>query len=154
MSYGVNDMRDGVNLSRTQVTRPLIMPTEIVNLPNLTGFLRFGRSLPVVKFVDRYNEGKALAAAFVERMASPVRLTIPAPPKKGLPSLDDLNGNAPKDPATATDRPAPQKDLFTEPAVMPSRQAITYLGVTSGSEERSVTTRSRPDKPWAPARPA
>jgi hypothetical protein len=46
MSYGVNDMRDGVNLSRMQVTRPLVMPTEVTNLPNLVGFLRFGRNLP------------------------------------------------------------------------------------------------------------
>jgi hypothetical protein len=33
MSYGVNDMRDGINLSRMQVTRPLVMFTEVTNLP-------------------------------------------------------------------------------------------------------------------------
>ena len=52
---GVNDMRDGVNLSRMQVTRPLVMHTEVTNLPNLQGFLRFGRNLPVVRFQDSYN---------------------------------------------------------------------------------------------------
>jgi type IV conjugative transfer system coupling protein TraD len=55
MSYGVNDMRDGVNLSRMQVTRPLVMHTEVTNLPNLCGYLRFGRNLPVVRFEDSYN---------------------------------------------------------------------------------------------------
>ena len=55
MSYGVNDMRDGVNLSRMQVTRPLVMHTEVTNLPNLCGYLRFGRNLPVIRFQDRYN---------------------------------------------------------------------------------------------------
>ncbi|MBO9375491.1 type IV secretion system DNA-binding domain-containing protein [Sphingomonas histidinilytica] len=75
MSYGVNDMRDGVNLSRMQVTRPLVMHTEVTNLPNLSGFLRFGRNLPVVRFADQYNEVASLAEPFVERTTPPVRLS-------------------------------------------------------------------------------
>ena len=74
MSYGVNDMRDGVNLSRMQVTRPLVLPTEIGNLPNLHGFLRFGRNLPVVPIRDRYNKRQAIAPGFVERSGPVVRL--------------------------------------------------------------------------------
>lgn len=74
MSYGVNDMRDGVNLSRMQVTRPLVMHTEVTNLPNLSGYLRFGRNLPVVRFTDRFNPLPSLAPAFVERTEPPTRL--------------------------------------------------------------------------------
>jgi type IV conjugative transfer system coupling protein TraD len=76
MSYGVNDMRDGVNLSRMQVTRPLVMHTEVTNLPNLSGFLRFGRDLPVVRFSDRYNEIPSVAPAFIERTQPPIRLSL------------------------------------------------------------------------------
>jgi len=78
MSYGVNDMRDGVNLSRMQVTRPLVLHTEVTNLPNLTGYLRFGRNLPVVRFEDRYNKVLSVTAAFVERLSAPVRLAVVA----------------------------------------------------------------------------
>ncbi|WP_339348557.1 type IV secretion system DNA-binding domain-containing protein [uncultured Sphingomonas sp.] len=74
MSYGVNDMRDGVNLSRMQVTRPLVMHTEVTNLPNLSGYLRFGRNLPVMRFDDRFNPLKNSAAGFVERTAPAIRL--------------------------------------------------------------------------------
>jgi hypothetical protein len=74
MSYGVNDMRDGVNLSRMQVTRPLVMHTEVTNLPNLAGFLRFGRNLPVVRFQDSFNTVPVAGAAFMERSAPPIRL--------------------------------------------------------------------------------
>lgn len=74
MSYGVNDMRDGVNLSRMQVTRPLVLHTEVTNLPNLTGYLRFERNLPVVRFEDRYNDVPSIAAGFEERTDPPVRL--------------------------------------------------------------------------------
>ena len=76
MSYGVNDMRDGVNLSRMQVTRPLVMDTEVNHLPNLSGFLRFGRNLPVVRFTDRFNLLPTVAPAFIERNEPPKRLPI------------------------------------------------------------------------------
>jgi len=75
MSYGVNDMRDGVNLSRMQVTRPLVMHTEVTNLPNLSGFLRFGRNLPVVRFADTFNTVPSIAEGFVERDTPPERDT-------------------------------------------------------------------------------
>ena len=73
MSYGVNDMRDGVNLSRMQVTRPLVMHTEVTNLPNLSGYLRFGRNLPVVRFADTFNTVPTVTEGFVERDTPPVR---------------------------------------------------------------------------------
>lgn len=92
MSYGVNDMRDGVNLSRMQVTRPLVMHTEVTNLPNLAGFLRFGRNLPVVRFTDSYNILPSPQAAFVERLVPPVRLN----PEEEDKSLSKPSGLAPK----------------------------------------------------------
>lgn len=73
MSYGVNDMRDGINLSRMQVTRPLVLHTEVTNLPNLSGFLRFGRNLPVVRFADAFHDLPTVTPAFVERNAPPHR---------------------------------------------------------------------------------
>jgi hypothetical protein len=79
MSYGVNDMRDGVNLSRMQVTRPLVMHTEVTNLPNLCGYLRFGRDLPVVRFQDNYNRVASACGAFEERISPPIRLAIDLP---------------------------------------------------------------------------
>jgi len=98
MSYGVNDMRDGVNLSRMQVTRPLVMHTEVTNLPNLAGYLRFGRSLPVVRFEDRFNKVASIATAFEERTAPPVRLAGDAPEPVSVPPVP------PRSP-----RPAPPK---------------------------------------------
>jgi type IV conjugative transfer system coupling protein TraD len=86
MSYGVNDMRDGVNLSRMQVTRPLVMQTEVTNLPNLSGYLRFGRNLPVVRFKDRLHNLPSIAVAFEERTEAAFRIDLPEPqrPPKAL----------------------------------------------------------------------
>ncbi|EZP79345.1 Conjugal transfer protein TraD [Novosphingobium resinovorum] len=136
MSYGVNDMRDGVNLSRMQVTRPLVMPTEVTNLPNLSGYLRFGRSLPVVRFEDSYNTVASIAEAFEERDTPPVRLAVAtsmlsAPPdhKDPLP-LDGSVCGGWLDPSVAAPLPkepveAPREEEHGEPALsMPGDPSI------------------------------
>jgi hypothetical protein len=119
MSYGVNDMRDGVNLSRMQVTRPLVMHTEVTNLPNLSGYLRFGRNLPVVRFDDRFNTVATVAEGFIERTTPPLRDT------DGKVIIAEIHADAdarqaaeqPRTDAKA-DRPAakpdPEPDLFTQ----------------------------------------
>lgn len=106
MSYGVNDMRDGVNLSRMQVTRPLVMHTEVTNLPNLAGYLRFGRSLPVVRFEDSFNKVASVSAAFEERVAPAIRLDgeLDTPPQ------------SPPVPPTPP-RPAPPKPKSRKPRI-------------------------------------
>jgi hypothetical protein len=57
------------------------MHTEVTNLPNLSGYLRFGRDLPVVRFADRYNDLPSIGEAFTERRRLPHRIApLPAPP--------------------------------------------------------------------------
>ena len=107
MSYGVNDMRDGVNLSRVQVTRPLVMHTEVTNLANLSGYLRFGRDLPVVRFADKYNNVPSISDAFIERKRPPLRFSPPPVP------------SSPSAPASATS-PATRKRIKKQAAQPPT----------------------------------
>ena len=65
-----------VELSVKLATRPLVLDTEVNHLPNLTGFLRFGRNLPVVRFTDRINPRASVVPAFVERSEPPRRLPL------------------------------------------------------------------------------
>lgn len=124
MSYGVNDMRDGVNLSRMQVTRPLVMHTEVTNLPNLCGYLRFGRNLPVVRFEDSYNRMPSIAVAFEERTIPPVRMSMgpvapPETPAEPMPT-------APRS-TTRRRRAVPadtgQELPLSQPATLPTTEA-------------------------------
>jgi len=138
MSYGVNDMRDGVNLSRMQVTRPLVMHTEVTNLPNLSGFLRFGRNLPVVRFDDRFNDIPSTSAAFVERTAPPIRLAsatklikLARAESKVREAIEQeqRQGAAPTPPPSPADAgdpppPAPQPDLFSAEAAPPMAEEV------------------------------
>ncbi|BBD03362.1 MULTISPECIES: type IV secretion system DNA-binding domain-containing protein [Sphingobium] len=140
MSYGVNDMRDGVNLSRMQVTRPLVMHTEVTNLPNLTGFLRFGRDLPVARFCDSYNREPTCFPAFEERTAPAVRLSI-APP-------DDSPSEPPK-PARKRARAAKSTDAGLE-LPLEADHVRDSLPVDMGRSRSLVPAAIIPDAPAAP----
>ncbi|MBO9582066.1 MAG: type IV secretion system DNA-binding domain-containing protein [Sphingobium sp.] len=118
MSYGVNDMRDGVNLSRMQVTRPLVMHTEVNNLPNLVGFLRFGRDLPVIRFEDSYNKLPSVAPAFEERDRPPFRLD-PADPIPPAPPPDPAKA-APVRRRQSKPSPTEQDPQFALPIAPPN----------------------------------
>jgi type IV conjugative transfer system coupling protein TraD len=154
MSYGVNDMRDGVNLSRTQVTRPLVLPTEIVNLPNLAGYLRFGRDLPVIRFVDRFHPGKVREPAYVDRTEPAIRLDpSPYPPIDGSPAGAPKGFVAP--PKAASDKPSdgPINHAGGEPE-KPSPAPYPGLIGPRNSSGSSLRYQNRPNGPFRPANPA
>jgi type IV conjugative transfer system coupling protein TraD len=155
MSYGVNDMRDGVNLSRMQVTRPLVMHTEVTNLPNLSGYLRFGRNLPVVRFDDRFNTVATIAEAFVERTEPPVRDT------DGKAIIDAVHADsdardveererpAQKKPARAT-KAKPETESKTEPKAEQRPAGEPDLFRQAPPDEPTVATGEKP----SPGKPA
>lgn len=150
MSYGVNDMRDGVNLSRMQVTRPLVMHTEVTNLPNLMGFLRFGRSLPVVRFEDSFNKVESGAAAFEERTDPPVRLTAATDPLPSVPVEEAPKPRA-KPAPTRGRRARPNEDEAQLPLVPSEDEPIAPVPPI---EEAPINPQAEFDVPGAPTPPA
>jgi len=133
MSYGVNDMRDGVNLSRMQVTRPLVMDTEVTNLPNFSGFLRFGRNLPVLRFSDTFNDIRTLCAAFIERTDPPKRLPagkdIITHVRAAAHARAAAQSGAATPPPPGKPRPAGQPDLFEPGNPQPEPAAPEPLAI-------------------------
>lgn len=65
VSYGAHEMRDGVSMSAQRKTRPLVMPTEILNLNNLEGLIRIPGEFPSAKFTAKYKEKKQIAECFI-----------------------------------------------------------------------------------------
>ena len=145
MSYGVNDMRDGVNLSRMQVTRPLVMHTEVTNLPNLMGYLRFGRSLPVVRFEDSYNKVASIGEAFEERGTAPIRMEVPVPsalpvaqtpPAKPKTTTAKKRRATPADPGEELPLVPPAEGL--DPSMPPTNDEPAPPPADAAGEERSI----------------
>ncbi|MCP3732140.1 type IV secretion system DNA-binding domain-containing protein [Sphingomonas sp. MG17] len=157
MSYGVSDMRDGVNLSRQQVTRPLVMPTEIVNLPNLTGYLRFGRDLPVIRFRCKYRNAPVREPAFIKRTTLPKRIQDEPKTEKPVATADLVEV-----PQSVLPLPEPQNDRAPEardeagqsPDNHDAPQPDSAFVSPRSQERKTVQRQSRPNELWQPANPA
>ena len=66
-SYGANTIRDGVSLTPRRELRALALPSEIMRLPNLHGYLKFPGPFPVASIRLKYVERPAAAERFVPR---------------------------------------------------------------------------------------
>ena len=66
-SYGANTIRDGVSLTPRRELRALALPSEIMRLPNLEGYLKFPGPLPVASIRLKYVARGAAAERFVAR---------------------------------------------------------------------------------------
>ncbi len=67
MSYGASTMRDGVSLTQRRQMRPLALPSEIMRLENLHGYLKFPGPFPVTSIRLKYVKRPPAAERFVAR---------------------------------------------------------------------------------------
>ena len=66
-SYGANTIRDGVSLTPRRELRALALPSEIMRLPNLEGYLKFPGPFPVASIRLKYVSRPKAAERFVPR---------------------------------------------------------------------------------------
>ena len=66
-SYGANTIRDGVSLTPRRELRALTLPSEIMRLENLSGYLKFPGPFPVASIRLNYVARPAVAERFVPR---------------------------------------------------------------------------------------
>ena len=66
-SYGANTIRDGVSLTPRRELRALALPSEIMRLANLEGYLKFPGPFPVATIRLNYVSRPAAAERFVPR---------------------------------------------------------------------------------------
>ncbi|WP_371219455.1 type IV secretion system DNA-binding domain-containing protein [Orientia tsutsugamushi] len=62
LSYGSNTMRDGVNMNNVERKKILVMPSEIMNLPDLTCYVKLAGNFPITKLTMQLQN---LNTAFV-----------------------------------------------------------------------------------------
>ena len=64
VSYGADPYRDGVTLMPKRELQSLALPSEIMRLANLSGYLKLPGPLPVARITLRYVKREAVAPAF------------------------------------------------------------------------------------------
>ncbi len=65
ISYGANDMRDGVSLNAQRKERDLILTSEVMALPNFHGFVKLAGEYPAGRFVVKRGDIPKVAPDFV-----------------------------------------------------------------------------------------
>ena len=65
VSYGADPYRDGVTLTPKRELQALALPSEIMRLPNLTGYLKLPGPYPVARFRLKYVKRPVVAPRFV-----------------------------------------------------------------------------------------
>ncbi len=67
ISYGANDIRDGVNLSMLTKDKLAVPPTELFSLDNLEACVKLAGNLPVTKIKFKYRDEQPIAASFLKK---------------------------------------------------------------------------------------
>ena len=70
VSYGANTIRDGVSLTPKRELRALALPSEIMRLANLEGYLKLPGPYPVAEIRLKYRRRAKAAERFVAREAA------------------------------------------------------------------------------------
>ena len=99
-SYGANTIRDGVSLTPRRELRALALPSEIMRLANLEGYLKFPGPFPVASIRLKYVARPAAAERFVPRggEASEAAEPVEGPgieEEAGIPEPGSSIGNGP-----------------------------------------------------------
>lgn len=99
VSYGLSAQRDGVSVNARRQMRDLVLTSEILTLPDMTGYLVIPGDYPIAKVKYGYVATKKSADGFVERDgfaisfrpkgAIPVPASVPAETPKAPDLLDD-----------------------------------------------------------------
>lgn len=67
ISYGVTTNRDGMNIHGRRNHRKVVLPSQIVNLPELSGYLSIAGEYPIARVDYKYTDRPKIAEDFILR---------------------------------------------------------------------------------------
>ena len=140
-SYGANTIRDGVSLTPRRELRSLALPSEIMRLPNLEGYLKFPGPLPVASIRLKYVKRPAAAERFVARKEAHDEAATAGAVPGGRDAAEAIA--EPDDAATAAEE-APVEALPGDDGVR-----IPELADEAGADRGDISTP--PENPTEPA---
>ena len=137
VSYGADPYRDGVTLMPRRELQSLALPSEIMRLPNLSGYLKLPGPFPVARIELQYVERETVAPAFE---ASPRE---PAPGGSGAGDAHESEQHAGT--RGGGDRAVPGKDAES-PAPPAAQRAFRY-DTEKGGDEAGADRRAGAQAP-------
>ena len=159
-SYGANTIRDGVSLTPRRELRALALPSEIMRLENLSGYLKFPGPFPVASIRLKYVSRPKAAERFVAREGDRAETRRPvgepgSPPEAppGAPAGDDdiAIPDLPGEAGTGPGEPPPAPEDAPEP---PPLQGVFDLVPLPGESGAGPKENGEAPKPGGAATPA
>ena len=151
-SYGANTIRDGVSLTPRRELRALALPSEIMRLANLEGYLKFPGPFPVASIRLKYVARPAAAERFVAREgdgSEPGEASATASHGEEEIGIPEPAG---ADEAGCTHEPA-GRDLPSEPASWQGELELLPLPGEAGDAKPDAAAAETADAGSAPAVP-
>ena len=148
MSYGASTMRDGVSLTQHRQMRPLALPSEIMRLDNLHGYLKFPGPFPVTEIKLRYVARPASAERFVPRETDAAAAGAESPPPEAEPDGGGAGlADAPVDRKVEVDSPAEAPETSREEEPVDGNGAAEPPA--PAGQPRPATPDDPPPRDWA-----
>ena len=112
-TYGYNNARDAVSLTSRKHIEPLLLPDQLMNLPRLSGFLKFPDGFPAAPVKLTPVDRRKRAEPFIRRAEDGDRQARAGTPPKlshsPSPAPTLTGGNGPGDPPSSNDDGAGQR---------------------------------------------
>jgi type IV secretory pathway TraG/TraD family ATPase VirD4 len=67
LSYGVESARDGVSINSRRALRDIVLTSEVLTLPDMTGYLLTPGNYPIARVEYSYTPTQKISEGFVER---------------------------------------------------------------------------------------
>ena len=139
-SYGANTIRDGVSLTPRRELKALALPSEIMRLPNLEGYLKFPGPFPVASIRLKYVSRPKAAERFVPREGDGTDSSgATAAAGSGKDGIAIPGRPDPDDPHSADDSGAP--GMPPEPAAWQGELELVPLPGEAGDPEPEAEAR-------------
>jgi hypothetical protein len=104
LSYGLNSSRDGVSVFARRNLRDIVLTSQVLTLPDMTGYITIPGDYPVARVEYRYEPNPTIAEGFIERAGFGINFIggVPIAPAVSA----SASGAAPGFGATAAATPA------------------------------------------------
>ncbi|WP_414057617.1 type IV secretion system DNA-binding domain-containing protein, partial [Pantoea dispersa] len=166
-SYGLDQVRDGISISRDKVNEPIVDYDQIMKMPNLRFYVRLPGEYPVVKLSLKYRKQKKYHPALMERdfrdrLSPELERIIESNERSAraadisFPTGDELlegddraSAPAPVKPAAVSPSAAPAK--ADAPATKPEAAAVQEARPSVAPDLPAVPVTAAPDVTAPPA---
>lgn len=156
-SYGYNNARDAVSLTPRRQVVPLLLPDEFMELPSLSGYIKFPDGFPAAPVTLTPSDWPRVAEGFVPRIVlnraeRPAETEREAKPNSGVTNSSDESGQGSEDEGGDPRNPNPKRAVTGKPQPKGSKR-IAKPARRRTLQEKADTSAPVMDEKAAARRP-